>query len=521
MARKSIYVVSGMIMCAIMAYNGHTEGRQEETQMAMEKEYIRPAMCAGSWYEGNPERLRRTIESYLESAETTTGLGTIIGMIAPHAGYIYSGPVAGYAFKAIRGERYDTVIVIAPNHTDPRLHFSSVLTRGGYETPLGVIPVDVETARAIVDYSTSDSVRDSDLVHLTEYGGRYEHSLEIELPFLQVALGDFKFVPIVMGDQDNGERSCPELAAAIVHAVEGKKALLVASSDLSHFYQVDTLKKMDNVIKEHVEGFDVNGLRDDLARGRCEACGGLPIMTVMIASSKLGAEKATVLAMANSGDVSGDYQRPVGYMAAVFGAPLQKVALKEQKSSQAQDVAVGVDLGVTEEDKTILRNVVKNTLEVVVNGGAVPQYNNHNGILGEEWGAFVTLNKKGQLRGCIGHIIGDRPLINTVAEMARAAALQDPRFPPVKPSELPDIEFEISVLTPIRTIDDIEEIIVGRDGIIITRGMNRGLLLPQVATEYGWDRTTFLEHTCVKAGLPRNAWSDEGTVIEIFSAEVF
>jgi len=151
----------------------------------------------------------------------------------------------------------------------------------------------------------------------------------------------------------------------------------------------------------------------------------------------------------------------------------------------------------------------------------VPQYNNHTGILGEEWGAFVTLNKKGQLRGCIGHIIGDRPLINTVAEMARAAALQDPRFPPVRPSELPDIEFEISVLTPIRTIDDIEEIKVGRDGIIITRGMNRGLLLPQVATEYGWDRTTFLEHTCVKAGLPRNAWKDEGTVIEMFSAEVF
>jgi AmmeMemoRadiSam system protein A len=180
-----------------------------------------------------------------------------------------------------------------------------------------------------------------------------------------------------------------------------------------------------------------------------------------------------------------------------------------------------VDLGLTGEEKDVLRNVVLTTLESVVCGGPVPSFDNLSGKLGEEWGAFVTLNKNGHLRGCIGHIVGDKPLIHTVADMAMAAALEDPRFPNVSAEELKDIEFEISVLTPIRKVADIEEIVVGRDGIIISQKWNRGLLLPQVATDYGWDRITFLEQTCNKAGLPKNAWKDDGTIIEMFSAEVF
>ena len=182
---------------------------------------------------------------------------------------------------------------------------------------------------------------------------------------------------------------------------------------------------------------------------------------------------------------------------------------------------VGVNLGLTEEEKDVLRNVVLSTLESVLSGGPVPAFDNLSGKLGEEWGAFVTLNKNGQLRGCIGHIVGDKPLIRTVADMAKAAALEDPRFPNVSAAELKDIEFEISVLTPIRKITDIEEIVVGRDGIIISQKWNRGLLLPQVAADYGWDRITFLEHTCNKAGLPKDAWKDDDTIIEMFSAEVF
>lgn len=504
-----------IMLIVTVACDGYTESRQEGKRMNINKQDIRAPAYAGSWYEGNPDRLRASVKSYMENAKFTHGPGKIIGIISPHAGHIYSGPVAGYAYKHIIGKKFDTVIVVAPNHSDQHLNFSSVYTRGGYDTPLGLIPVDVETAKAIVDFDKSDDVKESDIGHLPGFGARMEHSLEIQLPFLQVALGDFKLVPIVVGDRDLGIESCSLLAEAIVSAVKGKNALIVASSDLSHFHDLKTLKKMDNIVRKHIEVYDPEGLLKDLASGKCEACGGLPIAVVMMACKQLGATEAKVLHMANSGDVSGDYNSAVGYLAAVL-----TVADKEKDSTEKES-KVGVDMGLSEEEKDILRDVVKKTLNSVVNGGSVPTFDNFSGKLGEEWGAFVTLTKKGQLRGCIGHIEGNKPLILTVAGMAKAAALEDPRFPQVKPSELPDIDFEISVLTPIRKISDIEEIMVGRDGIIITKGRDRGLLLPQVATEYGWDRITFLEHTCNKAGLPKDAWKDKDTIIEMFSAEVF
>ncbi|MFC1539530.1 AmmeMemoRadiSam system protein B [Candidatus Latescibacterota bacterium] len=486
--------------------------------MNMNKQDIRPAVYAGSWYEGNPDRLRTAIETYMDNAKITLDLGKIIGIISPHAGHIYSGHVAGYAYKHIIGKSYDTVVVIAPNHADPRLNFTSVYAKGGYETPLGIIPVDIETAKAIVEYNSSDEIRESDYGHLSGYGGRMEHSLEIQLPFLQVALGDFKLVSIVMGNQDGGRTSCAALGNAIASAVKGKNALLVASTDLSHFHDIETLKKMDSIVSEHISEYDPDALLRDISSGKCEACGALPTVSVMIACSQLGATKGVVLKMANSGDVSGDYDGAVGYLSAVLTSADQS---GNNDESMENEKKVGVDLGLSEEEKGVLRTVVKTTLENVVNGGSIPAFDNFSGKLGEEWGAFVTLNKKGQLRGCIGHIVGDKPLISTVAEMTMAAALQDPRFPKVSPAELKDIDFEISVLTPIRRIKDIEEIVVGRDGIIITQKWNRGLLLPQVATDYGWDRITFLEHTCNKAGLPKDAWKDKDTIIEIFSAEVF
>ena len=511
----SLYIIFYIVVIGIMACDGHTEGKQEGRVMNINQQDIRKPAVAGSWYEDNPDKLRASVKRYMENAKFTGVPGEIIGIISPHAGYVYSGPVAGYAFKHIMGKEFDVVVVVAPNHADPRLDFSSVYTRGAYETPLGMIPVDVETAKTIAEYDKSDSVKESDLGHLTGYGGRMEHSLEILLPFIQVAVGDFKLVPIVVGDHDRGFTSCSVLAEAIASAVKGKKALLVASSDLSHFHDVGTLKIMDNIVREHIEAYDPEGLLKDMASGKCEACGGLPIATVMMACKELGATEARVLHMANSGDITGDYSGPVGYMAAVITTPAG------DNSNAEKETKVGVELGLSEEEKDVLRNVVQKTLDTVIKGSDVPKFDNYSGKLGEKWGAFVTLTKKGQLRGCIGHIVGDKPLIETVAEMARAAALQDPRFSPVKSSELPDIDFEISVLTPIRKVNNIEEIVVGRDGIIISRGMNHGLLLPQVATEYGWDRITFLEHTCNKAGLPSDAWKDKKTIIEMFSAEVF
>ncbi|MFC1490453.1 AmmeMemoRadiSam system protein B [Candidatus Latescibacterota bacterium] len=286
--------------------------------MNIDRQDIRPAAYAGSWYEGNPDRLKNTIESYMDEAESTAGLGKIIGIISPHAGHMYSGHVAGYAYKHILGEKYDTVVVVAPNHSNPNLNFTSVYTRGGYETPLGIIPVDSVAASAIVKYDSSDDIKESDLGHLAGPGDRMEHSLEIQLPFLQVALGDFKIVPIVMGDRDGGRESCAALGNAIASALEVKNALIVASTDLSHFHNAETLKEMDSVVSKHIGEYNPEALLRDISSGTCEACGALPTVAVMIACRKLGATEGVVLKMASSGDVSGDYTSAVGYMAAVL-----------------------------------------------------------------------------------------------------------------------------------------------------------------------------------------------------------
>ena len=289
--------------------------------MTIERNDIRPAVYAGSWYEDDPARLRAAVDSYMDRAEIPPDLGIVYGIISPHAGHIYSGHVAGYAYKPVRGNVYDTVIVVAPNHADPALTFTSIYARGGYETPLGVIPVDTETATLIAEYDSDNDIRISDYGHMSGFGGRMEHSLEIQLPFLQAALGEFRLVPVVMGNRDGGRRSCTALGNAIAAAVDGKNTLVVASTDLSHFHDAETLKALDDVVAEHVRGYDPEGLLRDINAGVGEACGALPTAAVMIACRSLGATEGVVLKMAHSGEISGDYTSAVGYMAAVLTGP--------------------------------------------------------------------------------------------------------------------------------------------------------------------------------------------------------
>ena len=181
----------------------------------------------------------------------------------------------------------------------------------------------------------------------------------------------------------------------------------------------------------------------------------------------------------------------------------------------------GLGLGLSDQDKETLRHIAKTVIENKAHGKPVPEFTVDSPVLKEKRGAFVTVTKAGQLRGCIGYVQPYKPLYQTVEEMAAQAAFHDPRFNPVTKAELPDLEIEISILTPMKRIKDIEEIEVGKHGILMEKGPYSGLLLPQVATEYGWDRKTFLEHTCLKAGLAKDAWKDEDVVISIFSADIF
>jgi AmmeMemoRadiSam system protein A len=233
------------------------------------------------------------------------------------------------------------------------------------------------------------------------------------------------------------------------------------------------------------------------------------MVTAILAAQELGADDAQVLFAANSGDVTGDHSRVVGYMAAALWAD------SSQKNTPKNTMSL------TDEDKILLRQIARRAVEDSVNGKKVDTPEPIPASLKRKCCAFVTLRKKEKLRGCIGCLSANESLANTVHKMAISAALKDPRFPPVKIDELPDLEYEISVLGPLDKISNIKDIHVGTHGIYIKNGKRHGVLLPQVATEYQWDCITFLEQTCIKARLPKDAWKDPDTNIHIFSAVMF
>lgn len=469
----------------------------------MATEMIRESVIAGSWYPGDAESLKKMLQGFLDKVPEPASSGQLSALISPHAGYVYSGQTAAYAYKLLEKNKFDTVVIIAPSH---RARFAgvSVYDQGGFRTPMGVMLLDNELISELK--SKDQSIRFIPEAH------SQEHSLEIQLPFIQYLMPDAKLVPLVMGDQ--GMPACQSLAKALAESVRDRSALIVASSDLSHFHKDKDAKKLDQVVQDKVKQFDADGLARSLASGECEACGGGPMVAAMLAAKLLGAGKTLILRYSNSGEVSGDYDRVVGYLAAAIWKDAEDQSQQPSKKGAA-------DFGLSDGDKKLLHQIVTETIEAKCLGKSSKTYSTNSAILKEPRGAFVTLHKRGQLRGCIGHIVAHYPLIETISKMAIAAAFEDPRFSPVTADELKDLDVEISVLTPFRKISNIEEIQVGIHGLYLKKGFYSGLLLPQVATEYRWDRKTFLEQTCRKAGLPPNVWQDKDTEIYIFSADIF
>lgn len=271
--------------------------------------YIREPAVSGSFYPDNPKTLARSIEAYLENARIDPPGGEIVGIISPHAGYMYSGQIAAYGYKAVAGSSIDTVIIIAPSHRS-RFEGAAVLETGGYRTPLGVVPVDEDFTAQIVALKTV--VRPNVDVH------RGEHSLEVQVPFLQVVLKNFAIVPLIMGSQEPA--ICDALADCLSEGARKlkKRILVVGSTDLSHYYPYKEAVELDSVIRQHLEAYDVEGLRRELKKGTCEACGAGPMISTMLLARKLGATQSNVLKYANSGDVSGDKSGVVGYISCIF-----------------------------------------------------------------------------------------------------------------------------------------------------------------------------------------------------------
>jgi AmmeMemoRadiSam system protein B len=268
---------------------------------------IRKSVIAGTWYPGNPRILRSDIEKFFHNVPVEKVEGKITGLIVPHAGYVYSGQVAAFAYKIIRGETFDAVILLGPSHRT-FFHGVSVYDRGGYETPLGIVPVDVSLAK--------DIMAQSKMISYIPAAHSQEHSLEIQIPFLQVALREFRFVPLVLGEQDR--QTCETLAESIVRAVGDRRVLIVGSSDLSHFHSYEKAVKLDSVVLRNIEKMDAGGLLKDLEENVSEACGGGPAAVTMMVSKMLGADRTKILKYANSGDVTGDRGSVVGYASAVF-----------------------------------------------------------------------------------------------------------------------------------------------------------------------------------------------------------
>ncbi|MGA9365237.1 MAG: AmmeMemoRadiSam system protein B [Bacteroidota bacterium] len=266
---------------------------------------IREPAVAGMFYPEDRLTLDREVDALIKRAEVKKIKGELRGLISPHAGYVYSGYTAASGYRLLEGKSVQTVVIIAPSH---REYFRgiSVFSGSAYSTPLGILEVD--------DELRSELVRDGGVIEASLSGHREEHAIEVQLPFLQKVLADFKILPIVMGDQRRD--FCVALGKRLGEILKGRKALLVASSDLSHYYPYDIACKLDQVIINDVQEFGEERLLEDLDSQRAEACGGGPIVAMLIAARELGADKVEVLHYCNSGDVTGDKDGVVGYLSA-------------------------------------------------------------------------------------------------------------------------------------------------------------------------------------------------------------
>lgn len=269
---------------------------------------IRRATAAGLFYKDDKDALERDVAVFLENSQQVEIVSRVYGLVAPHAGYMYSGGVAARAYRQVLDRDFDVVAVIAPSH---KIYFDEISVYNGaaYETPLGRIQVDQDMARKLA--ALHPGIIYSSIGHDID-----EHSLEVQLPFLQQVFNDFKLLPIVMGNQDTVNVDI--LAEALAKLFADEKALIVASSDLSHFHNYDKAKMLDNVVVEHINHFDAEKLGLDLQKGLCEMCGGGPVQAMMKATKKLGAKKSKMLLYRNSGDVTGDHNQVVGYLSAMF-----------------------------------------------------------------------------------------------------------------------------------------------------------------------------------------------------------
>jgi AmmeMemoRadiSam system protein B/AmmeMemoRadiSam system protein A len=471
----------------------------------------REPTLAGRWYPGDPARLRETIRSYL--ADGSASKEKVTALIVPHAGYRYSGPTAGKGFAAVQGRAFDRVVLLGPSH---RVHIegAALPDDDAWRTPLGDVEIDRD---AIAELRGHRGFEIFPAAHAQE------HCLEIEIPFLQVALAPgFKIVPIVIGQVSNA--LCSTLAAGIDGIVD-ERTLIVVSSDFTHYGSnygyvpfrknvPEEIERLDRGAIESIENLAAREFHEYVSRTGATVCGAAPIR-VLLTLLRDSEARVTTLDYSRSGDLMGDYTNSVSYAAIAFAPPSEPGTQPEKRARKF----------VNDQEQGFLLKLARETILAKLEGSAPPSFQAAGKFptdspLHEVRGVFVTLTRHKRLRGCMGNILGTHPLAEGVAVQASVSAFDDPRFPPVSQDEMDEIDIEISVLTPLASVAGPDEIEVGRHGVMLEKRGYRAVFLPQVATEQGWDRDTFLSQLCRKAGLGPDDWRS-GAKLEVFEAQVF
>lgn len=456
---------------------------------------------AGDFYPADKQELSALLEKFLSQSEPDKE-GTVTALIVPHAGYRFSGKTAGKGYCLVKAKNFSRVIILAPSH---RRAFKGIALFPGsaFRTPLGPVEVDKELSRRLLSFQpASFDIRPFEK----------EHSLEVQLPFLQKTLKDFQILPVIMGDM--GLDECERFGSVIGGLMRGRDdILLVLSSDMYHGYDQEAQQSIDRHTLSCLEGMDPGRLHAGVAAGTMQLCGSGPVISGMYACRDLGGTKLTVLHSTDSGRETGNRRAgawTVGYSACAI--------YRKRPVDRDRD-----DRMLNNEQRKRLLDIARRSIETYLKTGKKLSVNEKDPMLISENGAFVTLRgKDGQLRGCIGNMVGHGPLCETIRDMAVEAAVNDYRFSSMKLSELPGISIEISVLSPMKKVASADEITVGTHGVMVKRGMNSGVYLPQVAEETGWTKEEFLSSLCgQKAGLPSDAWKDPKTELYTFTAEVF
>lgn len=483
MGKKSLFLFTGL--CLILA-------------TLLGAQPVRKPVWAGKFYPDDPFQLRQMLAQWLRESSVREEIKNLRALIVPHAGYPYSGKVAAQAYRQVEGHDYSTVIIMGPSH-----HYGfrgvSIDIEARYKTPLGEIEVDTKLARQLAKLTGYKTIPPAH---------QQEHSIEVQLPFLQMVLPQARIVPIVFGYPD--QKEVKNMAQALAKIMANSQVLVVATTDLSHYLSKTKANQTDAQTIELIKKFKGTTLLRKALRGANIMCGVAPVSALLIASQRLPHPRMHILDYRDSSAAGGPTDRVVGYLAAVVEASVS--------SSPSPPTPPVFELN--EPEKQQLLHLAREAITLFLREKKLPNYSPDSPRLKEKKGVFVTLRKKGRLRGCIGFIESTLPLYQTVIQAAIYAAVKDIRFNPVSLDELPDIDIEISILSPLRRIRHPAKIKVGRHGLVIEKGNRKGLLLPQVATENGWDSLTFLQQVCLKAGLPPDAWR-QGARLYTFEALVF